>query len=74
LAVFKTDHGNDYSNPAQTKAIKNRSIRGVVMNGFGCVEWLAAKNFWRLRRNFFLDSPFIEPLPVLTVSDTRSGF
>lgn len=36
-----------------------------MSNGFGCVEWLAAKNFWRLGRNFFLDSPFIEPLPVL---------
>jgi Mn2+/Fe2+ NRAMP family transporter len=29
---------------------------------FASVEWLAAKNFWRLRRNFFLDIPFIEPL------------
>jgi len=35
------------------------------LNCFGCVEWLAAKNFWRPGRNFFLDSPFIEPLPVL---------
>jgi len=31
-------------------------------------EWLAAKNGWRHGENFFLDSPFIEPLPVLTRS------
>ena len=31
-----------------------------MLSGFGCVEWLAAKNFWRPGRNFFLDSPFIE--------------
>ena len=42
------------------------------MSGFGCVEWLAAKNFWRLRRNFFLDSPFIEPLPVLIPMESNT--
>jgi len=31
------------------------------LNSFGSVESLAANKFWRLRRNFFLDSPFIEP-------------
>jgi hypothetical protein len=31
-------------------------------------DWLAAKNCWRHGENFFLDSPFIEPLPVLTLS------
>jgi hypothetical protein len=34
------------------------------LSSFGCVEWLAARNLWRLGRNFFLDSPFIELLPV----------
>jgi len=32
VGSFQTDHGNDYSNRAQTKAIQKRSIRGVVLS------------------------------------------
>jgi hypothetical protein len=31
-------------------------------------KWLVVENFRRLRRNFFLDSPFIEPLAASTIS------
>mgnify|MGYP001560626454 CR=1 FL=1 len=69
LAVLKTDHGNDYSKSGSNKG-KNKNGQqeawALALNGFGCVECgLAAKNFRRLGRIFFLDSPFIEPLPVL---------